>query len=103
MSAATRQRKSNLYVDKREGSASLLSQRREVNLLYTVAKNSMFMLERQCYAFNPYEQPPLLSNHLTKIPIVSSVSQIAISETSRKRPPMPDIKGGCLWEVLLYA
>ena len=28
-----------------------------------------------------------LSDHLTKIPIGSSVSQIAISETSRKRPP----------------
>ena len=38
-------------------------------------------------------------DHLTKIPIGSSVSQIAISETSRKRPisherpPKPDIKG----------
>ena len=29
-----------------------------------------------------------------KIPIGSSVSQIAIRETSRKRPPKPDIKGG---------
>ena len=29
-----------------------------------------------------------VSDHLTKIPIGSSVSQIAISETSRKRPPL---------------
>ena len=33
------------------------------------------------------KRPPLVSDHLTKIPIGSSVSQIAISETSRKRPP----------------
>ena len=31
-----------------------------------------------------------LSDHLTKIPIGSSVSQIAISETSHKRPPGQD-------------
>ena len=40
-------------------------------------------------------------DHLTKIPIGSSVSQIAISENSRKRPPKPDIKGGRLQEVPL--
>ena len=34
------------------------------------------------------KQPPLLSNHPTKIPIGSSVSQIAIRETSRKQPPL---------------
>ena len=34
-----------------------------------------------------HKRPPLLSDHLTKILIGSSVSQIAISETSRKRPP----------------
>ena len=34
------------------------------------------------------KRPPLLSDHLTKIPIGSSVSQIAISETSRTRPPL---------------
>ena len=45
---------------------------------------------------------PLISDHLTKIPIGSSVSQIAISETSRKPPPKPDIKGGRLREVPLY-
>ena len=66
MSAATRQRKSNLYVDKREGSASLLSQRREVNLLYTVAKNSMFMLERQCYADTV--EPPWATTSLKRPP-----------------------------------
>ena len=33
------------------------------------------------------ERSPLVSDHLTKIPIGSSVSQIAVSETSRKRPP----------------
>ena len=33
------------------------------------------------------KRPALLSEHLAKIPIASSVSQIAISETSRKRPP----------------
>ena len=33
------------------------------------------------------KRPPPISDHLTKIPIGSSVSQIAISETSRKRPP----------------
>ena len=49
----------------------------------------------------PPEQPPLLSDHLTKILIGSSVGQIAISETSRKRPPKPDIKGGRLREVPL--
>ena len=37
--------------------------------------------------WNLPEQPPLVSNHLTQIWIGSSVSQIAISETSRKRPP----------------
>ena len=37
-------------------------------------------------------EPPLLSNHLTKILIGSSVSQIAISESSRKRPPPPSVK-----------
>ena len=47
------------------------------------------------------KRPPLLSDHLTKIPIGSSVSQIAICETSRKRPPKPDIKGGRLREVPL--
>ena len=30
---------------------------------------------------------PLLSDHLTKIPICFSISQIAISETFRKQPP----------------
>ena len=34
------------------------------------------------------ERPPLVSDHLTKIPIGSSVNQIAISETSHKRPPL---------------
>ena len=34
------------------------------------------------------EQLPLLSDHLSKIPIGSSVSQIAISETSCKCPPL---------------
>ena len=33
------------------------------------------------------KRPPPISDHLTKIPISSSVSQIAISETSSKRPP----------------
>ena len=42
--------------------------------------------------WNVPERPPLLSDHLTKIPIGSSVSQIAISETSCKRPPKADIK-----------
>ena len=37
--------------------------------------------------WNLPEQPPLVSNHLTQIWIGSSVSQIAISETSHKRPP----------------
>ena len=37
--------------------------------------------------WNLTEGPPLVSNHLTKILICSSVSQIAISETSRKWPP----------------
>ena len=34
--------------------------------------------------WNLPERPPLLSDHLTKIPIGSSGSQIAISETSHK-------------------
>ena len=34
-----------------------------------------------------YKQPPLLDKHLTKILISSSVSQMAISETSCKLPP----------------
>ena len=39
--------------------------------------------------------PILIFNaDLTKIPIGSSVSQIAISGASRKRPPKPNIKGG---------
>ena len=42
---------------------------------------------------------PSLSDHLTQILIDSSVSQIAINETSRKRPPKPDIK--CSREVPL--
>ena len=37
--------------------------------------------------WNLPERPPLLSDHLIKISIGSSVSQIAISETSSKRPP----------------
>ena len=45
---------------------------------------------------------PGLSDHLTKIPIGSSFSQIAISESSRKRSPKTDIKGGRLREVPLY-
>ena len=52
--------------------------------------------------WNLPERPPLLCDHLTKIPIGSSVSQIAISETFRKRPPKPDIKVSHLWEVPLY-
>ena len=46
------------------------------------------------------KRPPLLSDHLSKIPIGSSVSQIAINETSRETPK-PDIKGGRLREVPL--
>ena len=37
--------------------------------------------------WDPPERPPLLSDHLTKILIGSSVSQISISETSCKQPP----------------
>ena len=37
--------------------------------------------------WNLPEQPPLSSDHLTKIPIGSSISQIAISETCRRRRP----------------
>ena len=38
------------------------------------------------------KRPPLLSDHLTKILIGSSVSQIAIRETSCKRPhPVRDL------------
>ena len=37
--------------------------------------------------WNLPEQPPLSSDHLTKIPIGSSISQIAISETCRRRQP----------------
>ena len=52
--------------------------------------------------WNLPERPLLLSDHLTKIPIGSSVSQIAISEASHKRPPKPHIKGGRLLEIPLY-
>ena len=53
--------------------------------------------------WNLPERPPLLSDHLTKILIGSSISQIAISETSCKRPPkQPDVKRGHLQEVPLY-
>ena len=38
--------------------------------------------------WNLPEQPHLVSDHLTNIPIGSSISQIAISETSCKRPPL---------------
>ena len=44
----------------------------------------------------------LYSSKLSYAPIGSSVSQIAINETSHKRPPTPDIKGGCLQEIPLY-
>ena len=53
--------------------------------------------------WNLPERPLLLSDHLTKIPIGLSVSQIAISETSRERPPKSEIKGGRLREVSLYS
>ena len=49
-----------------------------------------------------YTGTSLESDHLTKLPIGSCASQIAISETSRKWPPKPDIKGGRLREVSLY-
>ena len=48
------------------------------------------------------KRPPLLSDNLTKILIGSSVSQIAICETSRKRPPKSDINGVRLRGVPLY-
>ena len=38
--------------------------------------------------WNLPERSPLVSDHLTKIPIGSSLSQIAISETFCKRPPL---------------
>ena len=44
------------------------------------------ILQRIKLQRNLPERPPL-SDHLTKLPIGSSVSQIAISETSCKRPP----------------
>ena len=56
----------------------------EIYCLQTVAINVTFILLQR----NLPERPPLVSDHLTKIPIGSSVSQIAISETSRKRPPL---------------
>ena len=57
---------------------------------------------------NRGQWPPLLSDHLTKIQIGSSISQIAISETSHKQPPpvsdhLSLIKGGRLLEVPLYS
>ena len=39
------------------------------------------------WATTPLKRPLLLSDHLTKVPIGSSLSQIAIIESSRKRPP----------------
>ena len=49
--------------------------------------------------WNLPEWPPLLSHHLlTKTPIGSSLSQIAISETSHKWPP-PISDHGRLWEL----
>ena len=44
---------------------------------------SIFLIQ-----WNLPERPPLLSDHLTKIPIGFFVSQIAISKTSPKRPPL---------------
>ena len=58
--------------------------------------------------WNLPEQPGLLSDYLTKILIGSIISQfcyfkmnLPIGDTSHKRPPKPDIKGGRLWEVPL--
>ena len=65
----------------------------------TVKRNSSWVTDvtlvtrciyyRHLLQWNLPEGPPLFSDHLTKLPIGSSISQIAISETSCKRPPKP--------------
>ena len=55
------------------------------------------------WATSSCKQPALLSAHLTKIPIGSSVSQIAISDHLHgKRPLEPGIKRDRLLEIPLY-
>ena len=98
----------------------MLSEKEEDTACMGVKKNSvcmdpmLFLTDyitkgiQLCIQWNLPERPPLLSDHLTKILIGSSISQIAISETSCKQPPpviehlKPDIKAGHLWEVPLY-
>ena len=69
----------------------------------------LFSLTNFSIQWNLPEWQPLLSDHLTKIPISSCISQIAISDSSHKQPPpisdhapKSDIKGGHSREVPLY-
>ena len=57
---------------------------------------------RRLHARKSYRVNRPLSDQLAEIPISSSVSQIVISESSCKRPPQRDLKGGRLREVPLY-
>ena len=53
-----------------------------------------FIAHQRTHTVDPGRLREVAAQGPNKIPIGSSVSQIAIRETSRKRPPKPAIKGG---------
>ena len=57
-------------------------------LTYIIGIKIFYIETSSKLQWNLPERPPLSRDHLTKLPTGTSVTQIAISETSRKRPQL---------------